>query len=220
LGKRYGYVAPSDKLNIAGVGVGGMGRTNLKNMSSENIVALCDVDWDYADKTFKDYPEARRFKDWREMLEKMGNSIDGVMVATPDHTHAGITAHAITLGKHVYTQKPLTHSVYESRLLTKLAKEYGVATQMGNQGNSFGDIRKVCEWIWSDSIGEVTEVHAWTDRPIWPQGLQRPTDKMKRLYSMELAWMVGFWNWSFGRYGMPCARSSFLGIELEISNKS
>ena len=179
MGKSFGHTAPSDKLNIAGVGVGGMGRNNLRNMSAENIVALCDVDWKYADKTFKDYPKAQRFKDWREMLDKMGNSIDAVMVATPDHTHAGVTAHAMTLGKHVYTQKPLTHSVYESRLLTKLAEKYGVATQMGNQGNSGDDIRRVCEWIWSGAIGEVTEVHAWTDRPIWPQGLQRPTENVK-----------------------------------------
>ncbi len=178
-GKTFGHTSPSDKLNIAGVGVGGMGRNNINNMSNENIVALCDVDWNYASKTFNDYPKAKQFKDWREMLDKMGNSIDAVMVATPDHSHAGITAHAITLGKHVYTQKPLTHSVYESRLLTALAKKYGVVTQMGNQGNSFGDIRRVCEWIWSGAIGEVTEVHAWTDRPIWPQGLQRPKETMK-----------------------------------------
>ena len=112
LGKRYGHIAPSDKLNIAGVGVGGMGRGNLSNMSTENIVALCDVDWDYAAKTFNDYPKAKKFRDWRIMLDEMGDSIDAVMVATPDHTHAIVTAHAITLGKHVYTQKPLTHSVY------------------------------------------------------------------------------------------------------------
>ena len=178
-GKSFGHISPSDKLNIAGIGVGGMGRNNLRNMSGENIIALCDVDWDYAAKTFNDYPNAKKFKDWRDMFDNMGDSIDAVMVATPDHTHAGVTAHAITLGKHVYTQKPLTHSVYESRLLNALAKKYGVATQMGNQGNSFTDIRRVCEWIWSGAIGEVTEVHAWTDRPIWPQGLQRPTDKMK-----------------------------------------
>ena len=178
-GKSFGHISPSDKLNIAGIGVGGMGRNNLRNMSGENIVALCDVDWDYAAKTFNDYPNAKKFKDWRDMFDNMGDSIDAVMIATPDHTHAGVTAHAITLGKHVYTQKPLTHSVYESRLLNALAKKYGVATQMGNQGNSFTDIRRVCEWIWSGAIGEVTEVHAWTDRPIWPQGLQRPTDKMK-----------------------------------------
>ena len=119
LGKSHGFTAPSDKLNIAGVGIGGMGRRNLKNMSTENIVALCDVDWHYADKTFKDYPQAKRYKDWRQMFDEMGKSIDAVMVATPDHTHACVTAHAITLGKHCYTQKPLTHSVYESRLLTK-----------------------------------------------------------------------------------------------------
>lgn len=178
-GKSFGHISPSDKLNIAGIGVGGMGRNNLRNMSGENIIALCDVDWNYAAKTFADYPNAKKFKDWRDMFDNMGDSIDAVMVATPDHTHAGVTAHAITLGKHVYTQKPLTHSVYESRLLNALAKKYGVATQMGNQGNSFTDIRRVCEWIWSGAIGEVTEVHAWTDRPIWPQGLQRPTDKMK-----------------------------------------
>lgn len=179
LGKAFGHTASSDKLNIAGVGIGGMGRNNLRHMSSENIVALCDVDWDYAGKTFNDYPEARKFKDWRKMFDEIGKSIDAVVIATPDHSHAGITAHAMTLGKHVYTQKPLTHSVYESRLLTRLAEKYKVATQMGNQGNSGGDIRRVCEWIWAGTIGEVKEVHAWTDRPIWPQGLQRPTELMK-----------------------------------------
>ncbi len=137
LGKSHGHVAPSDKLNIAGVGIGGMGRRNLERMNTENIVALCDVDWDYAAKTFNDYPRAKRFKDWRVMLDEMGKSIDAVLVATPDHTHAVIAAHAMTLGKHVYVQKPLTHSVYEARLLGKLAKKYKVATQMGNQGNSF-----------------------------------------------------------------------------------
>jgi predicted dehydrogenase len=178
LGKKYGHIAPSDKLNIAGVGIGGMGRNNLKNANAENIVALCDVDWGYADKTFKDYPKAKKFQDWRKMLDEMGKSIDAVMVATPDHTHAVVAANAITLGKHVYVQKPLTHSVYESRLLTKLARKYKVATQMGNQGHSGDDIRRCCEWIWSGAIGDIKEVHAWTDRPIWPQGLQRPGQTM------------------------------------------
>src|SRR5690606_17410226 len=178
LGKTLGHVAPSDKLNIAGIGVGGMGRRNLANMNTENIVALCDVDWKYAQKTFDDYPNAKKFKDWREMYDKMGKSIDAVMVATPDHSHAVATAHAITLGKHCYTQKPLTHSVYESRLLTNLAKKYKVATQMGNQGNSFDWCRQIAEWIQSDAIGEVTEVHCWTDRPIWPQGLMKPKQPM------------------------------------------
>ena len=176
LGKRFGHVAPSDRLNIAGVGVGGMGRRNLRNMSTENIVALCDVDWHYAAKTFADYPKAKVFKDWRVMLDEMRDSIDAVLVATPDHSHAVVAAHAMTLGKHVYVQKPLTHSIYESRLLTRLAQKYKVATQMGNQGNSFDWCRQVAEWIWAGTIGEVTEVHAWTDRPIWPQGLMKPSD--------------------------------------------
>lgn len=104
LGKTHGFTSPSDKLNIAGVGVGGMGRGNLRNMSTENIVALCDVDWRYAEKTFNDYPKAKKFKDWRVMFDEFGKSIDAILVATPDHTHAGVTAHAITLGKHCYTQ--------------------------------------------------------------------------------------------------------------------
>lgn len=171
-----GHTAPSDKLNIAGVGVGGIGRANLRNMSSENIVALCDVDWKYAQKCFEDYPKAQRFYDWREMFDKMGKSIDAVVVATADHTHAIIAAHAMTLGKHVYVQKPLTLTVYESRLLTKLANKYKVVTQMGNQGNSGEGLRQICEWIWDGAIGEIREVHAWTNRPIWPQGLERPTE--------------------------------------------
>jgi len=178
LGKALGHVAPSDKLNIAGVGVGGKGRVNLRAMSTENIVALCDVDWKYARACFEDYPKARRYWDWRLMLEEMGDDIDGVMIATADHTHAAIAAAAIKMGKHVYCQKPLTHSVYESRLLTRLAREYGVATQMGNQGNSSPEARTVEEWIWAGEIGEVKEVHAWTNRPIWPQGLQRPKEVM------------------------------------------
>ena len=174
LGKAYGHTAPSDKLNIAGIGVGGIGRHNLTRMSTENIVALCDIDQSYAAKTFKDYPKAKQFKDWREMFDKMDKSIDAIMVATPDHTHAGVSAHGLTLGKHVYVQKPLTHSVYESRLLTKLAKKHKVATQMGNQGNSMDWCRKLAEWVQSGVIGDVYEAHTWTDRPIWPQGLAEP----------------------------------------------
>ena len=171
-----GHVPPSDKLNIAGVGVGGVGGTNVNNCASQNIVALCDVDWDYASSLFQKYPDAKKYKDYRVMFDEMGDSIDGVIVATPDHTHAIITAAAIRMGKHVYVQKPLTHTVYESRKLAQLAKEYKVATQMGNQGNSGEGIRQTCEWIWDGAIGEITEVHAWTNRPIWPQGLERPTE--------------------------------------------
>lgn len=183
-----GHRAPSDKMNIAGVGIGGKGHANLTAMNTENIIALCDTDWNYSRKVFEEYPQAERFYDWREMLDKLGDSIDGVMVATPDHTHAAVAAHSITLGKHVFCQKPLTHSIYESRLLTRLAQKYQVATQMGNQGNSCPEARDICEWIWNGEIGEVHEVHAWTNRPLWPQGLSRPTDtpKVPKLLNWDL----------------------------------
>ncbi len=171
-----GHRMPSDKLNIAGVGVGGVGATNIKNCAMENIVALCDVDWHYAKGTFEKYPDAKKYKDFRKMFEEMGDKIDAVVIATPDHTHATVAAMAMKMGKHVYVQKPLTHSVYESRVLRNLANEYKVATQMGNQGNTGEGIRQTCEWIWDGAIGEVEEVHAWTNRPIWPQGLERPLE--------------------------------------------
>lgn len=170
-----GYTPPSDKLNIAGIGVGGIGRANLRNMNTQNIVALADVDWKYAERCFNDYPDAKRYKDYRKMLDEMDKDIDAVVIGTPDHTHYVTAADSMRAGKHVYLQKPLTHSVYESRKLREIAKETGVATQMGNQGNSSDDMRKVCEWIWNGEIGEVERVDAWTDRPIWPQGLERPT---------------------------------------------
>ncbi len=171
-----GHKAPSDKLNIAGIGVGGMGRRNLRAMNTENIVALCDVDWKYAARCFNDYPGAQKYMDYREMLDEMEDEIDAVMISTPDHTHYVSAADSMRAGKHVYVQKPLTHSVYESRMLAQIAEETGVATQMGNQGNSGEGIRLICEWIWNDEIGEVKEVHAWTNRPIWPQGLMRPME--------------------------------------------
>jgi len=171
-----GHIPPSDKLNIAGIGVGGIGRTNLRNANTQNIVALCDVDWSYSKECFADYPDAKKYRDYRKMLEEMNNDIDAVIIATADHTHYVITADAMGAGKHVYLQKPLTHSVYESRMLTKLAEDTGVATQMGNQGNSEEGIRLLSEWIWNGEIGEVKEAHAWTNRPIWPQGLERPLE--------------------------------------------
>ena len=123
-----GHIAPSDKLNIAGIGVGGMGLANLKNLTSQNIIGLCDVDWKYAKGAFELFPKAKKYWDWRKMFDEMGKEIDGIVVATADHTHAIISAHAMTMGMHVYLQKPLTHSVYESRLLTKLADKHKVAT--------------------------------------------------------------------------------------------
>ncbi len=218
-----GHKAPSDKLNIAGIGIGGMGKRNLESMKSENIVALCDVDWKYSQSCFDAFPKAKKYWDWRVMFDEMKDSIDAVMISTPDHTHAIIAANAMKLGKHVYVQKPLTHSVYESRLLTQLAKEYKVATQMGNQGNSGEGIRQISEWIWNGDIGEVKNVHTWTNRPIWPQGLQRPEKgewvpdhlnwdlfigpaKMKPYHSLYHPWnWRGWWDYGTGALGdMAC----------------
>jgi len=169
-----GHRPPSDKLNIAGIGVGGKGFTNLKYMETENIVALCDVDWDYAGRNaFPRWYRAKQYKDYREMFEQQ-KDIDAVMIATSDHTHALPALMAMRQGMHAFVQKPLTHSVYESRILAETAQRYGVATQMGNQGNSSDGIRQICEWIWAGTIGEVTHVDTWTNRPIWPQGLSRP----------------------------------------------
>ncbi|HHT29542.1 MAG TPA: Gfo/Idh/MocA family oxidoreductase [Petrimonas mucosa] len=188
LGKSMGHMAPSDKLNIVGVGVGGMGFANLKNLESQNIIGLCDVDWKYSKRVFDYFPNAKRYYDYRKMYDELGKSIDGVVVATADHTHAIIAAEAMTMGKHVYVQKPLTHSVYESRLLTKLAKKYKVATQMGNQGSSGPGVRQVIDWIRDGQIGEVTRVDTFTDRPIWPQGLMTPTkaDKVPSTLKWDL----------------------------------
>jgi predicted dehydrogenase len=190
-----GHTPPSDKLNIAGIGVGGVGGTNVNNCNSQNIVALCDVDWDYASGLFDKYPNAKKYKDYRKMFDEMGDSIDAVIVATPDHTHALITAAAMRMGKHVYVQKPLTHTVYESRILRQLANEYKVATQMGNQGNSGEGIRQTCEWIWDGAIGEIKEVHAWTNRPIWPQGLERPLETPSTPPTLDWDLFIGPAKW-------------------------
>ncbi len=168
--------AASDKLNIAGIGIGGRGGGVIRGMSSENIVALCDVDWKYAGEQFKAYPNAKKYKDFRKLFDEMGSQIDAIVVGTPDHTHAVISAQALAMGKHVYCEKPLTHTVYETRLLTRLANTNKVATQMGNQGASGAGVRQICEAIWSGMIGEVTKVEAFTDRPIWPQGLETPAE--------------------------------------------
>lgn len=174
-----GTPSANNKLNIAGVGVGGMGGGNIAAMAgSENIVALCDVDWDYAKGTFEKYPNAKKFKDYRKMLDEMGKDIDAVVIATPDHTHAIIAMECMRRGKHVYVQKPLTKTVYEARMLTEAARKYKVVTQMGNQGHSGDGIRNICEWVWDGAIGQVRDVHAWTNRPVWPQGMDRPKEEM------------------------------------------
>ena len=173
-----GYTPPSEKLNIAGIGIGGQGAEDLKEMESENIVALCDVDDEYAAKTFNKYPKAKKYRDFRRMLEKQ-KDIEAVVVATPDHTHAIISMAAIKAGKHVYCEKPLTHTIYEVRKLAEAAREAKVVTQMGNQGQAFEGPRLLCEWIWDGAIGPVREVHVWSDRPagMWPQGVERPKER-------------------------------------------
>ena len=178
-------VWPSDKVNLAFVGVAGKGGNNIKRIGEQNIVALCDVDWGERTKeVFEANPKAGKYKDFREMLDKQ-KDIDAVVVSTPDHNHGVIAMMAIKAGKHVYCEKPLAHSVFETREITKAAKEQGVQTQMGNQGHSSKEIREVYEHIKAGTIGKVTEVHAWCDRPAgggsvsFPHGEARPTGNYK-----------------------------------------
>ena len=176
-----GAQAPSNKLNIAAIGIGGMGAANLKACEGENIVALCDVDRAYSAKVVALYPKATFYTDYRAMLEKQ-KDIDAVVIATPDHTHAMITMAALQAGKHVYCQKPLTHTVAEARTIAQAARSAKVQTQMGNQGHCTESIRLLKEWLDDGAIGNVTEVHAWTDRPVggdpWSDFavVARPTD--------------------------------------------
>jgi hypothetical protein len=236
-----GRTAPSDKLNIAGIGIGGMGFSNLKAMESENIVGLCDVDWGYSAKVFEHFPNAQKYKDFRKMFDELGKSIDAVIVATADHTHAIVASNAMAMGKHAYVQKPLTHSAYESRLLTKLTVKHKLATQMGNQGSSREGVRQTCEWLWNGEIGEVTKVEAFTDRPIWPQGLKRPDKIMPvpekldwdlflgpapvRPYnSIYTPWnWRGWWDFGTGALGdMAChiLHPAFVGLKLNYPTKA
>jgi len=170
-------VSPNEKLNIAGVGAGGKGASDIAGAAEgNNVVALCDVDWRTAAGTFKKYPDVPKYKDFRVMLDKEGKNIDAVTVSTPDHMHAPIAMAAMQMGKHVYVQKPLTHDVYEARRLKEAARKYGVATQMGNQGHSGEGVRRLTEWVRGGAIGDVREAHIWTNRPIWPQAIPRPSD--------------------------------------------
>jgi predicted dehydrogenase len=180
-----GFKAPSDTLNIGCVGVMGKGQSDIASCSAENIVAVCDVDDEMMAKFLKSedntpeqqakYYRAAKYRDFREMLEKE-KSIDAVTVSTPDHTHAAVAMMAIKMGKHVFVQKPLTHTIKEARMLAEEAKKAGIVSQMGNQGHSKEGARLINEWIWDGAIGPVHEVHVWTNRPIWPQGIDAPKE--------------------------------------------
>ncbi|RYC71439.1 MULTISPECIES: Gfo/Idh/MocA family protein [Spirosoma] len=219
-----GFIAPSDKLNIAGVGIAGKGfsdTNNAFNKGANNIVALCDVDWsrDQVKKNFEQHPNAKRYKDYREMFDKEAKNIDAVTVSTADHTHAVIAMAAMQRGKHVYVQKPLTHNIYEARMLTEAARKYKVVTQMGNQGSSNPQQKQMVEWFDKGLIGKVHTVHLWTNRPVWPQGI--PVPQADASVPADLDWDVwigpaqkvgytpayhpfkwrGWWNFGAGALG-------------------
>jgi len=167
-------VSPNEKLNLASIGAAGQGATDTDGCATENIVALCDVDANRLAARGAKYPNAKRYQDYRKMLEEM-KEIDGVIVSTPDHHHAFAAVMAMKLGKHVYCQKPMAHSIWEARLMRQVAAKQKVVTQMGNQGHSYDSTRRVVELVQAGVLGAVREVHVWTDRPIWPQGIVRPT---------------------------------------------
>ena len=183
-----GKPSANEKLNLAGIGVGGMGGNNLAACEAENIVALCDVDaGGYAAKTVAKYPKAKVYKDFRVLLDEQ-EGFDAAIVATPDHSHAVIAMACMKHGKHIYVQKPMAHSVWEARLLTVAAREHKVMTQMGHQGHSGDGVRLVCEWIGDGAIGAVREVHAWTNRPVWPQSVEAERPKEAPPVPSSLDW--------------------------------
>lgn len=175
-----GYTAPSDRLRIAAIGAGGKGQSDIASFAvsgKADIAFLCDVDRNRAAASVAAFPKAKFYEDWRELFDKESKSFDAVSVSTPDHNHAITTLAAMQLGKHVYVQKPLTHDIYEARLLTEAAKEYKVVTQMGNQGASNDGVRQLMEWYDAGIIGDVHTVYCWTNRPVWPQGIPWPAAK-------------------------------------------
>ncbi|SKC52647.1 Gfo/Idh/MocA family protein [Ohtaekwangia koreensis] len=184
-----GYRAPSDTLYVAGIGAGGKGESDIANFAKSGkaqISYLCDVDDRRAAKSVAAFPKAKYYKDFRAMLDKEHKHIDAVSVSTPDHNHAIQALAAMQLGKHVYVQKPLTHDIYEARTLTEAAKKYKVVTQMGNQGASGDDVRKLMEWYNAGLLGDVHTVYCWTNRPVWPQGIEWSTQKKE--VPKELDW--------------------------------
>ena len=179
-----GFISPSDQLNIGAIGIGGKGQDIMGAWAkNERVIALCDVDPENSvngvTKSRNYYPKANFYEDFREMLDRE-KDLDAVTVSTPDHTHAIIASNAMKKGLHVYVQKPLTHNIQEARILTKLAKENKVVTQMGNQGGSCSGVSKIQEWIDKKLIGKVSKINVWTDRPVWPQGFQMKRSSQKK----------------------------------------
>jgi len=176
-----GRDAPSNKLNIATIGSGGRARANINGCGTENIVAMCDVHDEQAARLFDAHPKAAKYKDFRLMLDKMDKSIDAVIVSTPDHTHAVAAMRAIRMGKHVYCEKPLAHSIGEVRQITEAARRHKVQTQMGNQGHSSEQIRMMCEWVDDGAIGDIRQVYTWSSRPsggaAFAVNMKRPEDR-------------------------------------------
>jgi predicted dehydrogenase len=170
-------VSPNSKLNVACVGVGGRGAAAVNAMKGENLVAFCDVDDARAARTFTQYPDVPRFRDFRRMLDQLGKSIDAVTVSTPDHMHFPIAMTAMSLGKHVFVEKPMAHTIEEAHKMAKLAREKKVATQMGNQGHARDGTRVIRELVEAGAIGTVKEIRFWTNRPWWPQGIDRPLER-------------------------------------------
>lgn len=175
-----GFIAPSDRLIVAGIGVGGKGESDLNSFAlsgKAEIAFLCDVDDRRAAASRARFPKAKYYRDYREMMDKESKHFDAVSVSTPDHNHAVQTMAAMERGKHVYVQKPLTHDIYEARALTEAARRYRVVTQMGNQGASGDGVRIMQEWYNADLIGKVHTVYCWTNRPVWPQGIPWPANE-------------------------------------------
>lgn len=223
------HIPPSDRLNLASIGAGGKGKgdiINAYNDGANRVVAICDIDTERCKDAVKKFDDARFFEDFRKMFDTMASDIDAVTISTPDHTHAVIAMAAMQLGKHVYVQKPLTHNLAEARQLTEAARQYKVVSQMGNQGASNAGQRQMLEWFGQGLIGTVNEVHIWTNRPVWPQGIKVPTENMELPKSIsKSAWDVfigpanyvdyhplyhpfkwrGWWNFGTGALGdMGC----------------
>jgi predicted dehydrogenase len=226
----------NDKINFACIGVGGKGDSDTADCAKHgNVVAICDIDDNTLNKAGEKYPNAKKYNDFRKMLEEMGKSIDAVTVSTPDHTHAPAAAMAMKMGKHCFGQKPLTHSIWEARRLGEIAREKKVATQMGNQGTASSDLRRAAAMLRAGAVGEVREVHVWTNRPIWPQGVDRPAPEAppsgvhwdlwlgpapERPYGKgyhTFGWR-GWWDFGTGALGdMAChtLNMPFMGLDLK-----